>query len=57
MKWILIWFVTTANGGGGGGSAEFNDYASCEDAIELVELAYDRLDARALAFCAAKGKE
>jgi len=57
MKWILIWFVTTANGGGGGGSAEFNDYESCEDAIELVELAYDRWDARALAFCAAKGKE
>ena len=56
MKWILIWFVTTANGGGGG-SAEFNDYESCKDAIELVELAYDRWDARALAFCAAKGKE
>lgn len=57
MKWILIWFVTTANGGGGSGSAEFNSYDACDKAVEMVELAYDRWDARALAFCAAKGKE
>ena len=55
MKWILIWFVTTANGGGGGGSAEFNDYESCEDAIELVELA--AANNGAVAFCVSKGRE
>jgi len=55
MKWILIWFVTTANGGGGGGSAEFNSYDACDKAVELVELA--ATNNGVVAFCAAKGKE
>lgn len=56
MKWILIWFVTTADGGGSG-SAEFNTYEACNEAIEMVELAYARWDARAFAFCVQKGRE
>lgn len=57
MKWILIWFVTTANGGCGGGSAEFNSYDACDKAVEMVETATNDWTRESIAFCVAKGRE
>lgn len=57
MKWILIWFVTTANGGGGSGSAEFNSYDACDKAVEMVETATNDWTRESIAFCVAKGRE
>jgi len=40
MKYVLIFVITTTNGGGSS-TAEFDDKAACEDALEAIAEYYD----------------